>query len=448
MQLSEEQLSELSKDYTNYKWQYGEAICENDLRYLYIELNLSRDEISSILNSSIRKIYRHLKLYNIKKSREQIIELSKRKNLELYGNEFPSRLQEFKDKQQNTCMEKYGTKSYFQTEECRHKTEQTNIEKYEVVHPMKCPQILDKIKQTCTQKYGVENYFQSEEFKQKSQKTLKEKFGDKPYSNKQIRDKYKNTCLDKYGVDNGFKSDEVKQKIKETITTKYGAKTYCESSFYDKDKEMDKRKQTNIERYGIDHPLKLEEFKQLQKQSLIDKYGVDNAIKLDSVQKARLDNLNEITEKAYNTKKKNNSFNTSNAELIIFKALNELFPNNVLTQYKSDVYPFACDFYLPQLDLYIEYQGFWTHGKEPFNPSNSEHQKLIEHWRKKANELNFKKEHKKLYENAIQVWTKKDPYKRQIAKDNNLNWVEFFNLQQFDNWCKNLSINIERRNII
>ena len=218
MNLTQEQLSNLSRDYTNYTWQYGEPICEEDLQYLYIDLNLSKEEISSILNLSIGKIYRHLKLYNIKKSREQINELSKRINLETYGNEFPSKLQEFKDKQQNTCLEKYGSKSYLTTEEGKQKTLQHNMEKYGVAHYTQSEQFKSKNRQTCMEKYGVETYFEAEEFKQKAQQTLKQKYGDKPYSNKQIRDKYKDTCSKKYGVDNCFKDKNVKQQIKDKQT--------------------------------------------------------------------------------------------------------------------------------------------------------------------------------------------------------------------------------------
>ena len=42
----------------------------------------------------------------------------------------------------------------------------------------------------------------------------------------------------------------------------------------------------------------------------------------------------------------------------------------------------------------------------------------------------------KQYENAIHVWTISDPLKRKIAKENNLNWLEFFTIDQFMTWYK------------
>ena len=38
------------------------------------------------------------------------------------------------------------------------------------------------------------------------------------------------------------------------------------------------------------------------------------------------------------------------------------------------------------------------------------------------------------YLRAIKVWSKTDPLKREIAKKNNLNWIEFFNMNQFLDW--------------
>ena len=84
--------------------------------------------------------------------------------------------------------------------------------------------------------------------------------------------------------------------------------------------------------------------------------------------------------------------------------------------------------------MYIEYQGTWMHGKEPFDKTNKKHQKIINEWKKKAQEINFKGNFKKSFLWAIEVWTKRDPLKRVIAKENNLNWIEFFNIDQFNNW--------------
>lgn len=73
----------------------------------------------------------------------------------------------------------------------------------------------------------------------------------------------------------------------------------------------------------------------------------------------------------------------------------------------------------------MEYQGNWTHGKHPFDSNSIEDVIIVEEWNKKATHY---------YESAIDVWTKRDPLKRKTAKDNNLNWIEFFSMEEFMKW--------------
>ena len=44
--------------------------------------------------------------------------------------------------------------------------------------------------------------------------------------------------------------------------------------------------------------------------------------------------------------------------------------NNIKTQFSDNRYPFLCDFYIEKLDLFIEYNGHWTHGSHPFDINN------------------------------------------------------------------------------
>jgi hypothetical protein len=50
------------------------------------------------------------------------------------------------------------------------------------------------------------------------------------------------------------------------------------------DAEMAKAKQTSLERYGVDSPMKRPEIKDKMKQSFIKKYGVDNPAKAKAIQ--------------------------------------------------------------------------------------------------------------------------------------------------------------------
>jgi hypothetical protein len=83
---------------------------------------------------------------------------------------------------------------------------------------------------------------------------------------------------------------------------------------------------------------------------------------------------------------------------------------------------FKCDFYLPKFDLFIEYQGIYHHGKEPFNEKNIHHQNILNEWKERSlKHINSD------YVEAINVWTKKDPLKRKVAEDNKLKFLEIWN---------------------
>lgn len=85
--------------------------------------------------------------------------------------------------------------------------------------------------------------------------------------------------------------------------------------------------------------------------------------------------------------------------------------------------------------IYIEYQGNWTHGKHckkiygPYDKNKADHKKLLSMWEEKAKTSKF-------YKQAIDVWTRRDPLKRETARKNNLNWIEFFTMSDFEEWLK------------
>lgn len=93
-------------------------------------------------------------------------------------------------------------------------------------------------------------------------------------------------------------------------------------------------------------------------------------------------------------------------------------------QYKNDLYPYSCDFYIPSIDTYIEYQGYWMHGKEPYI-GTEEQQDIIKKWKEKGTSQ---------YLRAVKYWSEDDVKKRNDAKVNNIKLLEFFNRDQFKKW--------------
>jgi hypothetical protein len=74
----------------------------------------------------------------------------------------------------------------------------------------------------------------------------------------------------------------------------------------------------------------------------------------------------------------------------------------------------------------------WTHGPHPFNKDNNDDLKLLEYW---------KSQNKEFYKSAILTWTAIDSNKRNIAKINKLNYIEFWNIidieKYFEKYEKN-----------
>ena len=88
-----------------------------------------------------------------------------------------------------------------------------------------------------------------------------------PFSDDKIIEKIKETNLNRYGVENVFSSNKIKEKIKNTIIDKYGS----EDNFY-KDLEI-KREKTCLEKYGVKCNLSSKDPKLNGLSTRIEKYG-------------------------------------------------------------------------------------------------------------------------------------------------------------------------------
>lgn len=287
---------------------------------------------------------------------------------------------EIKQKIKQTCLEKYGVDNYNKTKESK-----------------------EKIKQTCLEKYGVEYFWQSDECKEKIKQTCLEKYGvDSPLKSEKIRNKGKKTCLKKYGVDNPAKLEENKEKVKQTCLKKYGGLApICDPNI------KNQIKQTCLEKYGVDNYGK----------SLKHKINMSAIMSSDEMQEHR-----------YNVMTKNHSFNTSKPEEELYLYIKEKFPS-VKRQYKDKLrYPYNCDFYIPELDYFIELQGYYTHNTHPYNPNSISDQVLVERYKERYGPKC----------QAITIWTLKDPEKRECAKRNNLNFKEIWNLEEGKKFIDNL----------
>ena len=164
---------------------------------------------------------------------------------------------------------------------------------------------------------------------------------------------------------------------------------------------------------------------------MLSRYGVASALSLKS--SIKKSHTKEVIDKINESKRKNHTFNTSKFEEEMFSYIKEKFPS-VKRQYKDNIrYPWRCDFYIPELDCFIEYNGFQSHGTHPYNPKSIDDRNIVKEWNKKYNNG----EHV-LYKRMIEGWTISDVKKRKTAIKNNLNFHEFWNLEEAKNFINSI----------
>lgn len=175
-----------------------------------------------------------------------------------------------------------------------------------------------KLQIICLEKYGVQNPFQDENVKQK----------------------IKETCLQRYGHEHACQSEEIKQKTRETCISRYNCPVSSQNSEV-KRKLID----TNIKRYGVPYTFMSDIQKDKSKETCLQKYGYEYALQVPP-----------IREKGYLTMKQKGNFVTSKLEQCLMDYMDK---NGIIykSEYKSELYPFKCDFYLVEYNLYIEIQG-------------------------------------------------------------------------------------------
>lgn len=272
------------------------------------------------------------------------------------------------------------------------------------------------------------NSYQRSIIKQKY--TKKERYGDENYNNSIKRE---TTCLKKYKSKNVMQNKII---INQMVNTKKnnidenGLNSFQRNNAWKQIKVKEHCKRIKKERYGNENYNNINK----AKQTCLNKYGVDSYTKSQQFKNLFKDKnwLNNVKQKEYYTKKKNNSFTKSQTEDECYKLLCNKF-DKVERQYKSSVYPFRCDLYIPQKDLYIECHFTFTHNHKPFKNSIEDLIEL-EKLKEKANEINFKGKKKDYYKTVIDVWTKRDPLKLSYFKKNKLNYKIFYNINQFLNW--------------
>ncbi len=264
------------------------------------------------------------------------------------------------------------------------------------------PDIIKKKEQTCALHFGTKYYWNSSESKAK----LKEKYGSENiFSTDYGKQKIKEHSLKKYGVEYPAQNEQIKIKQANTCFNRYNSYFPCQNK-----QILSKMINTKLEKYGEIG------YNEKARNTFYKKHGVNYPFQLP-----------EILEKCHKSAIINGTEHKSYPEDKLNEILSELY-NDVKHNIKTEKYPYWCDFYIPEFNLYIEYQGFWTHGTHLFNELNTDDINLKQILEKKEG-LEYK--------NYLKNWTIKDVEKYNVAKKNKINFLSLYYIcDEFLKLCK------------
>ena len=392
---------------------------------------------------------------------------------------------EWLQKHKETCRKRYGVDTPFESKEIRNKAKRSFIEKYGVENPWSSKEIIEKIRQTHIQNLGVPIPIQNDLIKEKIKKTNRERYGcEWVTQSARHKESVRNSLLMHYGVTSPMKSEICKQKAIATFMRHYGvrwnlaskdvreqiAKTMIEKYGYrypiqspvirektrktclerygteyvmSTDHFQEASRKTCLERYGYEYPGQVPEIQMKREQTCLERYGFRNPWSSPDVkQKIKLTNIErfggvspncsiDVRMKALETARRNRTishYKTSYEKIVERLLLSYFGEDDVVYQYiDKDRYPWKCDFYVKSEDLFVEVQGYWTHGHKPYDPEDMETVSLVEQWKEAVKR---KKEGMvpgiSKYESAIYNYTIRDVEKRRCAKEHSLKYIEIF----------------------
>ena len=271
---------------------------------------------------------------------------------------------------------------------------------------------------------------------------------------KTVRLKYNKDNVSQVKSLNTYKSEKIKNKsilsnIKRKITKQI---RYNDPGYHNIKKAMETNKKnhggkhnwasndpklngrtTKIEKYG--DPFYHDKNK--TRQTNLKRYGVEWCLQLPKVNIIR--NCKEIRAKMDATKRKNNSYgDKSKSELRCYNKLHLKFPKCIHHYFEDKRYPFNCDMYIPELDLFIECHFGDFHYIEPFDSNNEIHLERLKFLKFKEQEkLKSGNKHTR-YTGMIYTWTVSDPLKLKTFQDNHLNYKIFYTEKEFNEWFDSL----------
>lgn len=307
------------------------------------------------------------------------------------GDNNPMRQESTKQKVRETCIEKYGTKTYAESDEGRKKL-------HDIITS---DDVQQRTIQTCMDRYGTKTWTQSDEGRERLHEIM---------SSEETQSKVRQGYLDAYGVEHYMKTGMGRARARECINSRE-RRLAIQAAF--------------VKKYGTTNALSVPSIRAKICETNLLRYGVPH-----------VGSCKFIHAKSWQTKRRNGTFSTSRPEDTLYGLLCDKFGReNVVRQYMDDRYPFHCDFYISTLDLFIELNANWTHGGHWFDSNNPLDLEKLACWQDRVLHQGSQ-----FYKSAIHVWTVTDIKKRETAMVSNLNYLVFWdnNLTDAKAWLESL----------
>lgn len=154
-----------------------DGITREEIEKYYIEQNLSKDEVCSIIGMSGTSFVRVCKRLGIKKDPKLTAKMIADHNMEKYGVKNISALPEVRAKIEKTTMERYGVRVSSQADSVKEKQKMTNLKRYGGKSALQNDLVKEKKKDAMLSKYGTEVPLRNPEIMQRAKETNQAKYG-------------------------------------------------------------------------------------------------------------------------------------------------------------------------------------------------------------------------------------------------------------------------------
>jgi hypothetical protein len=323
------------------------------------------------------------------------------------SNSFGDLLEKKKESYKNNNLEKWGVESTSQLEEVKEKIRLSRSK-------LDYTEINKKIKETSIKNWGVDNPSKSTIIKDKKSKTTIKNWGvQNPFQSDKIKEKIKKTNIINFGVEHPLKSEEVKNRMKSTNIQKWGEDNFTKTNLY---KEM--------------------MFEKWRSGSIVSKLNRDknhhSYIGL-GVHKMRcdlgLDHIYETNSHLYHARKRINNnqcticFPVSELSSIkekeIYDFIKSIYSGRVERNWREEL---EIDIFLPDLNIGFEFNGLYWHS-ELFKTKNY-HLDKLNHFKKRGIRI-------------INIWEDDWLNKSEIVKSQIKNWI---GLNQEKVWARKCEV--------